>query len=207
MIIMILAWGWNLLSAESMVSWSGSAYGLYSFPVGSLKNWFQATPNFGFTAGRHYTERWMVEAVFEYSRYDRENLTGYADGKLELELTHWLFGIQGRYRIREWQSVKTYYLLGGGIYKWTGIRGAVAADSSLDLPDIAERKLSETNWGAYTGLGLEWAVTRRLGVEFHTRYRFIVGDLWPTMQPHIELEGVSGFQTLNAGFSLRYYFR
>jgi len=148
-----------------------------------------------------------MEGVAEYSSYDRENLEGYPKDKLELKLTHWMVGLQGKYELAQWSSITPYYLLGGGVYNWEGIRGDIEADSTIDLLFIAERRLQETNWGAYTGLGVEWAMTPTLSIEAHGRYRFVVGDLWPTMQPHIELEGVSGFQTLNVGISLRYYLK
>lgn len=207
MIVALMLLVYQTAPAKPIGTWSTSVYGLYSAPTGNLSDWFKSSPNLGLTVGQKSSERWTIEGVIEYSRYDRENLTGYAKDKLELELTHWMLGLHGKHDVRSWGALAVYYLLGGGIYNWEGIRGSVAADSTIDLPAITERRLSETNWGAYTGMGLEWAMSPRLAIETHARYRFVVGDLWPTMQPYIELEGVSGFQTLNLGVSIRYYLK
>ena len=74
------------------------------------------------------------------------------------------------------------------------------------VPGIPENKREEINWGFRAGAGFELIVISSLGIDAGAYYRFIVGDLFSTLQPNIELEGVSGFQTLNFEISLHYYF-
>ena len=76
----------------------------------------------------------------------------------------------------------------------------------IDLPHIDEKVLQEYNWSFRLGAGMEFMISSSLSLDLFAHYRLVIGDLYPTMQPHIELEGVSGFQSLNAGLGLRYYF-
>lgn len=180
----------------------------YSQPIGGLSNWFQAAPNYGISFGQQYNEKWFIEGVLEFSRYDRENLTGYPKGKLDLLLEHYSLMVSGKYELLRTGSMKPYFHIAAGVVQWKGVRGAIQEDTSIIpvVPYIAEKKLQETNWGFRSGLGLEIRLLQNLSMDLLAYYRFIVGDLWPTLQPNIELEGVSGFQTLNLAVALRYYF-
>jgi len=180
----------------------------YSQPIGGLSTWFKASPNYGISIGQQYNEKWFIEGVVEFSRYDRENLSGYPKGKLDLLLEHYSLLVSGRYELTRSNLLKPYFTIAAGIFQWNGVRGEIQSDASVIpvVPYIAEKKLQETNWGFRSGLGLEIRLMQVLSVDFMAYYRFIVGDLWPTLQPHIELEGASGFQTLNLSLAIRYYF-
>lgn len=185
-----------------------SAYSAYSQPIAGLSNWFQASPNYGISFGQQYNEKWFIEGVLEFSRYDRENLSGYPRGKLDLLLEHYSLMVSGRYELMRSNWLKPYFSVAAGIFQWKGVRGEIQADASVipNVPYIAEKKLQETNWGFRSGLGLEVRLLPNLSMDLLAYYRFIVGDLWPTLQPNVELEGVSGFQTLNFSIAIRYYF-
>ena len=185
-----------------------SLNGTYSQPIGGLSNWFQASPNYGISFGQQYNQKWFIEGVVEFSRYDRENLSGYARGKLDLLLEHYSVMVSGNYELMRSNFLKPYFSLAAGIFQWKGVRGEIQEDVSVIpvVPYVEEKKLQEINWGFRSGLGMEVRFLPNLSLDLLAYYRFIVGDLWPTLQPNIELEGVSGFQTLNLAVAFRYYF-
>jgi len=207
-VINIFNYSTDLTFAQEQGQFGASINIAYSQPIGGLSNWFQASPNYGISFGQQYNEKWFIEGVLEFSRYDRENLSGYPKGKLDLLLEHYSLLVSGRYELTRSNLLKPYFTIAGGIFQWKGVRGEVQSDLSVIpvVPYIAEKKLQETNWGFRSGLGLEVRFLPNLSMDFLSNYRFIVGDLWPTLQPHIELEGVSGFQTLNLSVAIRYYF-
>ncbi|MBC7186466.1 MAG: hypothetical protein H5U38_05480 [Calditrichaeota bacterium] len=196
------AWGQELGQWHAGLSFS------YSLPVSSLGKWFLPAPNLDIAIGQRITEQWTVAGGVELARYDREALSGYAAGKLTLLLEHVAALVVGEFQLTDHGQVFPFLLLSGGVYRWKGVRGAVPADSSVTpyLPAIAERRLCATNWGMRLGFGLKTRAWHRLALEGRVWYRLVLGDLWPTMQPHIELEGVSGFQTMNASVGVRYFF-
>ena len=112
-----------------------------------------------------------------------------------------------RYAFIRDESLKPYLNLAVGWYYWKGIRGAIQSNAQLNIPYIEKQVLEEWNWGFTAGLGLEIKLMEMINLDLLASYRFIVGDLWPTLQEHIELENVSGFQTVNLQAGLRYYFR
>lgn len=193
---------------QSVGDWAIAVAGTYSRPVGGLADWFQPATSAEVTAGQQYNQQWFIGAMVSYSRYDRENLSGYAAGKVELLLEHYEMLVDGRYAFAKTKRLRPYLNIAAGLYRWKGKRGAVKADSSVTpfVPHIDARVLSATNWGFRTGIGIQIHLLPALAVDVLGYYRFIIGDLWPTMQPNIELEGVSGFQSLNLSLGIRYYF-
>ena len=198
----------HLTFAQEQGQFGASINIAYSQPIGGLSNWFKAAPNYGIAFGQQYNEKWFIGGVVEFSRYDRENLSGYPKGKLDLLLEHYSLMVSGKYELMRTGLIKPYFNIAAGLVQWKGVRGEIQADASIIpvVPYIEEKKLLETNWGFRSGLGLEVSFMQNLSMDFLAYYRFIVGDLWPTLQPNIELEGVSGFQTLNLGLAFRYYF-
>ena len=194
--------------AQSVGDWAVGAGAAISQPVGGMADWFQSTPSAGVSAGQQYKDNWFIEGVVSFSRYDRENLSGYPAGKLELLLEHYEILVSGRYALARSGMLRPYLNIAGGLVLYKGTRGAVQADSSVVpfVPPIAETTRSETNWGVRSGIGIEMHLSSSLAIDILGYYRFIVADLWPTMQPNIELEGVSGLQSLNLAMGLRYYF-
>jgi len=184
-----------------------SVFGNYSHPVLGLGEWFKPALNAGASFGQQNDRDWFIEGIVEYTRFDQENLSGYPKGKVDLILEHSGLIINGKYQLAEFYRITAYLNLGAGLYYWKGIRGEIQPDITVEpaVPYIEERKLEEWNWGFRTGFGLEVPLPYNFAVDVCGYYRFIVGDLWPTLQPHIELESVSGFQTLNLSASLRYY--
>jgi opacity protein-like surface antigen len=193
---------------QSVGDWAIGAAGTCSRPVGGMADWFQPATNAEVSIGQQYKKQWFIGGIVSYNRYDRENLSGYAAGKVELLLEHYEILVSGRYAIAKTKRLKPYLNIAAGLYRWKGKRGEVSADSSVTpfVPRIDAMVLTATNWGFRTGIGMEIHLSPALTVDLMGYYRFIVGDLWPTMQPNIELEGVSGFQTLNLSLGIRYYF-
>ncbi len=187
-----------LLLTQSLTAGSGSwvvgTRGAYTQPAGGLSNWFQAAPQFSLVTGTLHPQGWSVLGTLERVRYDRENLSGYAADHVELWLEHVGVLLQGRYALGRLSGLHPYLDLTGGIYRWSSSRGTIAADPEQGLPAIPEKRLEAWNWGARLGLGVRLDLGR-VSVDLAGGYRFVVGDLWPTMQPPIELDGVSGFQT------------
>ncbi len=197
------------LSAQESGTWGVSISSAYSQPIGGLTNWFKPHFSSRLTIGKQYNENWFIEGMLEYDHFDKENLNGYIRGKLDLSLEHIGILVGGRYKFIENKIVQPYFNLAAGVYHWIGVRGAIAADSTVFpfIPSIDERKLEETNWGFCSGMGMEIKFIPTLGIDLQINYRLIFGDLWPTLQPGVELEGVSGFQTLNYRTAIRYYFK
>lgn len=186
-----------------------SVYGNYSIPIAGLSDWFKPTINFGISFGQQTSQDWFFEGIIEYSKFDEENLKGYAANHVELSLEHTGILVNGRYSLSIFSGFKTYLNIGGGLYYWKGSRSRIQADSTLmpALPLIDEKILEEWNWGFRTGVGIEYLMTESLSLDILASYRFIVGDLWPTLQPYILIENVSGFQTVNVALIFRYYFK
>ncbi|MDD5766126.1 MAG: hypothetical protein PHW79_07790 [Candidatus Marinimicrobia bacterium] len=190
---------------SSPESWSVAVNGIYSIPASDLKNWFKPAPNLNFSIGKEKENGWTVEGQVELSRFERENLSGYPKGKLDLSLEHIGFLLNGRYPVAKLSIFKPYVTIAAGPHYWKGIRGEVALDSVNAVPYIAERRLEEWNWAFKAGAGVEISLGK-VGLDFGANYRLIVGSLWPTLQEHIELDGVSGFQTWNLAIGVRWYF-
>ncbi|MCI0515141.1 outer membrane beta-barrel protein [candidate division KSB1 bacterium] len=207
-LMLLLAGNPGRVSAQEPGAWGIGLAGTYSKPIGGLNDWFQAAPNWSLTIGKQIQEQWLLEGGLEYAYYNRENLQGYPAGKLELTLEHWGVLLGGRYRLTQISVFRPYGYFSAGLYQWEGVRGALLPDSTITpyLPAIAAKRLQAINWGVHLGAGMEVTLVSNLVLNFLAHYRFIVGDLWPTLQPHIELEGVSGFQTLNFSLALQYYF-
>ncbi len=186
--------------------WHVVAGGSSSIPMGGLSEWFK--PDVGLTVGigRPGQRGWQIEARIEADRFSKENLKGYAAETVTLELEHVGLMINGRRLLSGSPNLGLFINLGAGPHYWKGTRSAVQADSSMGVPFIEEKVLEEGNWAARLGTGFEWRPTPTLGIETSLDLRIVVGSLWPTMQPHIELEGVSGFSTLNPSLRIRYYF-
>ncbi|MBD3385986.1 outer membrane beta-barrel protein [candidate division KSB1 bacterium] len=188
--------------------WAIGAASTYSRPVGGLSDWFQSAMSAEVSAGQQYNDQWFIGGIVSYNRFDHENLSGYPAGKIELLLEHYELLVSGRYAIAKTKHLRPYLNIAAGLYHWKGKRGEIEADSSVTpfVPHIDAKELTATNWGFRTGIGIEIRLSSMLAVDVLGYYRFIVGDLWPTMQPNIELEGVSGFQTLNLSLGIRYHF-
>lgn len=193
---------------QQVGQWGMSVQGDFSKPIAGLSEWFVSAPGIGLSLGQQYNEKWFIEGKIELNRFDKENLSGYPAGNLDLSLEHVGIIVNGRYRLGAISKVKPYFNLAGGVYWWRGVRGEVQPDSTVSpyVPFIEEKKLEEMNWGFSAGLGAEIWLLPSLSLDALAYYRFIIGDLWPTLQPNIELEGVSGFQTINLALGLRYYF-
>ncbi len=196
------------ISAQTTGQWGVSIYGNYSRPVGGLADWFKAAPDAGITFGQQYNEDWFIEGLVEYSKFEDENLKGYPEGKLDLSLEHVGFLLSGRYDLGRISAIKPYINMAVGVFYWKGVRGEVQADTTVQpaVPHINRKTLEEANWGFRSGIGFEIPMNSSLSFDLLAHYRFILGDLYPTLQPNIELEGVSGFQTVNVALALRYYF-
>jgi len=196
------------LSAQEIGQWQTGFNIDYSQPVGGLANWFKFAPGYSVSIGNQYNAKWFLEGTLEYSNFDKENTGGYIDDHVELSLEHIGLVVNGKYDIIQLKPMTIVINVGAGLYSWRGIRGEVEADSTMIpyVPFIERKTLNEINWGLRSGIGVEFNPFPSMSIEFLAYYRFIVGDLWPTLQPHIELEGVSGFQTINFSVGMRFYF-
>jgi opacity protein-like surface antigen len=185
-----------------------SAFANYSAPLAGLSEWFKPAVNFGFSFGKQAEMDWYFEGIVEYTNFEEENLSGHSAGKIDLSLEHLGMLFNAKYSLADAGFFKPYFNFGTGIYYWKGKRGEIQPDETVDpvIPYVAEKVLEEWNLGFRTGVGLDIELTDDIALDLVGYYRFIVGDLWPAMQPHVELENVSGFQTLNLAIHLRYYF-
>lgn len=179
-----------------------------SKPIGSLGNWFKSTNAGALGFGYNLKKNWEIEWLLEYTHFNRENLSKEVRERVALSLKHIGILFNGKYHVWGGQKFKVFALVGIGLYNWEGIRGEIQPDISVEpaIPYIAEKKLHEWNWGLRTGVTVQWRLHKKIAIEWQNYYRFIVGNLWPTMQPHIELDAVSGFQTVNSTIGIQYIF-
>jgi len=207
--VIILLSGTTVLpvGAQPAGTWAVSAGGTYSTPMAGLADWFKPAFGFHFAAGQQQEDNWFFEGCIAYIRFDEDNLAGIAAEKVALELEYIGILFIARYAITELGAFKPYIILGVGPHYYKGTRQRIEPDPDLGIPLIAARTNEEWNWGFKAGAGAEIGLMQNLILDLGINYRFIVGDLWPTLQQYIELEGVSGLQTLNFTGGLRYYFR
>ncbi|MBN2279333.1 MAG: hypothetical protein JXQ65_02010 [Candidatus Marinimicrobia bacterium] len=185
--------------------WRVSAGGGYSLPLGGLREWFKSGYEMNLNVGKITDNNWVVEGMLLYSLTDRENLSGYADGKLKLELQSVAIWANGKYLMGSFGPADFYFNIAGGPIYWKSTRGEVEADEDKTIPHIDKKVLEEWNMGFRSGFGAEFKFGK-LGIDALVNYKFIAGSLWPTMQEHIELEGVNGLQSLNVNVGLFYNF-
>lgn len=191
--------------AAELGQWGVTLQGNYSVPVGGLSNWFQPAITYNAGLGQQINNNWFLEGTIEHSLYNKENLSGYPDGKLDLELQHTGVFFSGRYEKPGHRFFSPYFALSAGIVYWKGTRGEIQSDSEMGIPHIDAKTLDETNWGLRGGVGTQLYFTPSIALDIFANYQMIIGGLYPTMQQHIELEGVNGFQTGNITIALRYY--
>ncbi len=195
-----------LLSTHLMAdNWRFSANGGYCKPVGELTEWFNSGMEVQVGFGKERDDNWVVEGLVVYSMFSDENLSGYADGNLELKLETIAIWANGKYTMGNFGPAAFYLNIAGGPVYWKAIRGEIDANEELTIPYIPERQLEEWNMGFRSGLGTEMKFGQ-IGLDAMINYRLIIGSLWPTMQEHIELEGVNGFQSVNINIGLFYNF-
>jgi len=187
--------------------WSVSVQPEYSVPIGELAGWFKPAPGLAVKFGKPADNEWYLEYGASYVRYDEENLDAERKRRVDLFLEHGSFTVNGLYPLTQFSGITMRLNIGGGLYYWKGIRGRVEAepDANPPIPLIAERKLEEWNWGFKGGLSFNYS-WNRLELEPVIYYRVVIGELWPTLQPGIELENVSGLQSLNLALGIRYNF-
>jgi hypothetical protein len=181
-------------------------YGNYSQPLAGLSDWFKPATNILAAVGSQNDPDWYYAGELEYTEFSKENLSGYPAGRLSLNLEHIGILFNARYRFISEGMLKPYLSFAVGPFYWKGTRGAIAEDSTRNIPFIDRKTLEEWNWGFKAGAGLEMRLLHGVHIDLLINYRFIVGDLWPTLQQYIELDGVSGFQTLNFTLGIKYYF-
>ena len=194
------------VSAQQNGTWGIAAGVSYVTPVAGLSDWFKPAYGFRFAAGQQQEDSWFFEGCIEYVRFDSDNLSGVAAEKLTLELEHIGILFSARYAIAEWGAFRPWFSVAVGPHYYKGTRGRIEPDPDLGIPLIAARTNEEWNWGFKAGAGTEIKLVDQLSIDLGINYRFIVGDLWPTLQQYIELEGVSGLQTVNVSGGIRYYF-
>ena len=195
-----------LLSASLFAdNWRLSTNAGYCIPVGELTEWFKSGMEVQVGFGKNRDDDWVVEGLIIYSMFGDENLSGYADGNLDLELKALALWANGKYTMGNFGPAAFYLDIAGGPVYWKAIRGEIDANEELTIPYIPERQLEEWNMGFRTGLGTEMTFGR-FSVDALVNYRLIIGSLWPTMQEHIELEGVNGLQSVNINIGLFYNF-
>lgn len=201
LIITIILLGLCSLSVQAGDDWRVSAGWGFSKPAGSLENWFKNGNQFRVALGRDLDNGWLAEGLIQYVRYDNENLTGYPKGKLDLYLEHVTIWASGKYTLLKWGNLAGYYAIAGGPLYWKGIRGKIDANEDLAIPEIDKKTLEEWNMGFCTGVGSTISLGP-VGIDCLLNYRFVVGNLWPTMQEYIELDGVNGFHSINIDLGL-----
>ncbi len=196
----------NAVGAQPSGAWGISVGAAYVSPVAGLADWFKPTYGFELAVGEQQEDGWYFKGCVDYVRFYKKNLQGTAAQKVDLNLEHIGFLFNAGYTITEWGSIKPYLAFGVGPHYYKGTRGQIEADPDRGIPLIVARTNEEWNWGFTAGVGARFLLIDNLALDLQFKYRFVVGDLWPTLQQYIELEGVSGLQTLNIAGGLEYYF-
>lgn len=185
--------------------WYFSIDGALSKPTGNLNNWFKYGQNYTLGIGTRNQKDWYVKGILEYSRYTEDNLSGYPAGKLDLYLEHIALWVNGKYPFLKQGRFEPFISIAGGPVRWKGVRGEIKEDEERSIPNISKEVLSEWDMGARAGIGF-FVNFNSIKLNIETNYRLIVGNLYPTMQEYIELDGVNGFQSFNIKAGLSYSF-
>ena len=203
----------------------------YVAPVGSLSERFKPAYDFAITLGREQKNKKLISFKFDYINYYKVNKNIY-----KLKKVYDVSGSSQTYIINikeydmnmkiaagsiEWglplvqmNNFATYTSIGAGIYYWdfnrapfkdsiyVSVNDSVSAFAEfIDVP-----KLRQTDWNGGFNLGLKsyYYFMPSFGIMICFDYRLIIAEMWPTLK--INLENVSGFQTLETKIGLLYRF-
>ncbi len=194
------------LSAREPGYYGISAGGTLSLPVAGLADLYKAAPSVKAGVGKVLENGWYLEGQADLCRFDRSNLTGYAKENVSVLLEYGGIMFTGHKPLVDTRSLNVNFIAGMGPFYWKGIRGEIARNDSLGIPNIPKRILEEWNMAFQGGFGAEFFLLPALGVELSSVYRLLVGSLWPTMHEHIMIEQVNGFQMIHVNLRIRYYF-
>ncbi|MBN2780641.1 MAG: outer membrane beta-barrel protein [Candidatus Marinimicrobia bacterium] len=198
------------LQAQYAGQWAAHAGGSLNFALGDLDEWFTAGSQIEFGIGQQQDSPWFVEGVIDYSAFSSRHPVTDNSGTLleEIPLSLRYVGIlaRGKYRLLQDRVFQPWVSIAGGPHYWRGIRGAISENAELAIPAIPEKVLSEWNMGFRAALGMEMMFSDMLSLDAGLRYRLVIGSLWPTLQEHVELEAVNGFQSLSLFARMNLYF-
>ena len=184
--------------------YSVSAHALYAMPAGGLSDRVKPALNFDLAAGQRISDKWVLSGGIEWSRFDDSNHRLATGETLALELDHIGVLATGRYTIAELGPLHPVAVFSAGIYHWRSVRGEIEKNDALGIPAIDKKERSETNMGFRSGLGSQLYLSHHISVDLLAHYRFIVGDLWPALQPDVDLEGASGLQSFTLSIGMNF---
>lgn len=205
-ILLLVCMGSTGLFARDPGYYGVSIGGSAVMPLAGLADLYKPAPSLKIGAGFFLENGWYMEGQVDLCRLDRSNLTGYAKENVSVSLEYGGIMVTGHKPLVQTQSWNIQFLAGMGPFYWKGIRSEITQNDSLGIPHIPKQTLEEWNMAFQAGAGLEYFVTSSLALELSTVYRLLVGSLWPTMQEHILIEQVNGFQMAHVNLRLRYYF-
>jgi opacity protein-like surface antigen len=165
--------------AQNPGIWGISVNYQFINPIGSLGNWFKATPSsFNLSLGKFTSEQWFWEVKAEMIQFLNENQEKLYYDDLDLKLEIYGIGAQAQYYLIQNRSKVQPYVGGGaGIYRWFGHRGEYQLEDRI----VPKRNQNDWSWGFNLGIGLDIYIYKNWAVIFSTDYQIIVGELWPAL--------------------------
>ncbi|HAE88211.1 TPA: hypothetical protein DCG86_09360 [Candidatus Marinimicrobia bacterium] len=205
-ILLIFCLGSTGLFARDPGYYGVSAGGSAVVPLSGLADLYKSAPSLKIGVGFFLENGWYMEGQVDLCRLDRSNLTGYAKENVTVSLEYGGMMFTGHKPLIRSNSWNIQFIAGMGPFYWKGIRSEIVQNDSLGIPHIPKRTLEEWNMAFQAGAGVEYFITSSLALELSSVYRLMIGSLWPTMQEHILIEQVNGFQMAHVNLRLRYYF-
>lgn len=203
----------------------------YQIPVGSLSDRFEPVISYSLTFGKEQKNSKILSFRFNYSDFNKTN-----DDVYTLKKKYDVSGTQQLYKVKinkyemsmkvgsgsiEWglpvlkqNSFSLYGFVGAGIYYWDFKRNAFKDSIFVKINDTTSAfaeyinvpKLRQTEWSGGFNLGIKayYDFLTNVGFMIGADYRVVIAELWPTLK--INLENVSGFQTLEIKAGVIYRF-
>lgn len=231
MLVLLLALPAGVLPQSNAMVLSGQVLSIH--PVGTFDK--RLLPAVGFSiSGReagYNNPRWG--GFIEYALFDRENrddlfikrkdtvngtvrdLT-FPLKSFDMTLEYFAIGVTGNYNLLSTDAVDLNATVGFGIYQWNFKRQAYFDSVTVDTGSTTQKlklieylqvpSLSQRDWsgGFDLGVDLELISFSPVILSAGVKYKIILGELWPTLK--LDLENVSGIQSVQISMGLKYLF-
>lgn len=205
----------------------------YTAPTGSFAKRMRPSVTYRLTGREaHYNNpRWG--GFVEYARFDEENRDRLSVKRLDtlngvprelvfplkpfdMVLTSYGAGVTMNYAVLTTPAAELSAFASFGVHYWEFDRAAYLDSIRIDTGSVAPKlklldvlrvpELHQKDWSGALHVGLDADITLFSPVILTAgvRYRILLAELWPTLE--MDLENVSGIQSLSVSVGLQYLF-
>lgn len=190
------------------INWFFNPQYQYVQPLGSLKHWFKGSAtSYAFALGWKENEQWQYAINFKIIPFDEPNKSElkYDDLSVKLEIS--VLTVESRYFLRTVpKRFNPFILWDIGLYRWFAERGSylISEQENSEPVFVPGRNQNDWSWGFGLGGGANLILVQNFSLSFHLEYNLLIAELWPALA--LDLENVSGLQTLIANLGFIWYF-